>query len=171
MRSRVPPKTRHKRVDNLSAQWKLMIIVLTTYSSSRTLKKTNKKASPKFYYIINVSGVKRIFETDFSLKKILQQQYRKYVTSLIHVFLVQYFFWFDISFLQQIRETVACQSPITANENDLLMNLHHNHKKKKISKVGKDIEAQTMTIIEEDKFTSTSEVIIATIELGLMVKL
>jgi hypothetical protein len=68
--------------------------------------------------------------------------------------------------LQQICETVTCQSPITpANRKRPFNELtSRSQKNKRISKVGKDIAVQTMTILKENKFTSTSEEIIAAIE-------
>jgi len=61
---------------------------------------------------------------------------------------------------------IAQQSPITpANRkrpfNELTL---RSQKNKRISMVGKDIAAQTMKILKENRFTSTSEEIIATVE-------
>ena len=65
--------------------------------------------------------------------------------------------------MQQIRETVTCQTPANRKRpfNELTS---RSQKNKRISRVGKDIAAQTMAILKENKFTSTSEEIIATIE-------
>ncbi|CAB4469255.1 uncharacterized protein OCT59_020530 [Rhizophagus irregularis] len=75
-------------------------------------------------------------------------------------------FRFDISFLQQLRETIAQQSPITpANRKQPFNELtSRSQKNKQISMVGKDIAAQTMKILKENRFTSTSEEIITTVE-------
>lgn len=69
--------------------------------------------------------------------------------------------------MQQFRETIDHQiQPIISinrkrSYNDLTS---QSQKNKRISMVGKDIAAQTLTILKENKFTSSSEEIIATIE-------
>lgn len=68
-----------------------------------------------------------------------------------------------MSFLQQIRETI--QSIIPANHKRHFTELaSQSQKNKRISMVGKEIAAQTSTILKKNKFTSPSEEIIATIE-------
>src|SRR5438045_818281 len=61
---------------------------------------------------------------------------------------------------------IAQQSPITpANRKRPFNELtSRSQKNKRISMVGKDIAAQTMKILKENRFTSTSEEIIATVE-------
>ncbi|CAB5335542.1 unnamed protein product [Rhizophagus irregularis] len=78
-------------------------------------------------------------------------------------------FGFDISFMQQFRETIAhqLQQPIilAANRKRSYTDLtSRSQKNKRISMVGKDIATQTLTILKNNKFTSPSEEIIATIE-------
>ncbi|EXX62827.1 uncharacterized protein OCT59_014524 [Rhizophagus irregularis] len=70
-------------------------------------------------------------------------------------------FGFDISFLQQLCETIAQQSPITpANRKRPFNELtSRSQKNKRISMVGKDIAAQAMKILKENRFTSTSSVL------------
>ncbi len=73
-------------------------------------------------------------------------------------------FGFDISFLQQIRENIAYQSQPVNHKRPYTELKSQSQKNKRISMVGKDIAAQTLTILKENKFTSASEEIIATIE-------
>ena len=70
--------------------------------------------------------------------------------------------------MQRIRETIAHQlqqSIIPVNYKRPYTELtSQSQKNKRISTVGKEIAAQTLTILKENKFTSSSEEIIATVE-------
>jgi hypothetical protein len=72
-----------------------------------------------------------------------------------------------MSFLQQIRETIAnqLQSVIPANHKRSYTELtSYSQKNRRISMVGKEIAAQTLTVLKKNKFTSPSEEIIVTVE-------
>ncbi|CAG8659384.1 21019_t:CDS:2 [Rhizophagus irregularis] len=75
-------------------------------------------------------------------------------------------FGLDTSFLQQIREIIASQpQQIPANRKRCFTELtSQSQKNKRISMIGKEIATQTLTILKENKFTSSSEEIIASLE-------
>ena len=77
-------------------------------------------------------------------------------------------FGLDIYFLHQIREIITYQpqqSITPADRKRCFTELtSQSQKNKRISIVGKKIAAQTLIILEENKFTSSSEEIIATVE-------
>ncbi|CAI2197044.1 10634_t:CDS:2, partial [Funneliformis geosporum] len=70
-------------------------------------------------------------------------------------------FGLDINFLQQMRENIAQQSIISANRKRYFTELtSQSQKNKHITMVGKEIAAQTLTILKNNKFTTPSEEII-----------
>ncbi|CAB4436365.1 unnamed protein product [Rhizophagus irregularis] len=75
-------------------------------------------------------------------------------------------FGLDTSFLQQIHEIIASQpQQIPANRKRCFTELtSQSQKNKRISMIGKEIATQTLTILKENKFTSSSEEIIASLE-------
>ncbi|RIA84059.1 hypothetical protein C1645_742608 [Glomus cerebriforme] len=78
-------------------------------------------------------------------------------------------FGLDISFLQQICEIITSQpqqsiTPVNNHKRCFAELTSQSQKNKRISMAGKEIATQTLTILKKNKFTSSSEEIIASLE-------
>ncbi|GES84505.1 hypothetical protein GLOIN_2v1847779 [Rhizophagus clarus] len=140
----------------------LTVLCKTQYQFSRkivvkyTVEWTNENGQIKSRYSLSSAGA----AGSLFLKEICNKLNSRVSGTIL--------FGLDIGFLQQICEIIASQpqqSIMPANRKRYFTELtSQSQKNKRISMVGKEIATQTLTILKENKFTSPSEEIIASLE-------